>query len=75
MGALQVPQLTPWQSCLHRRAESRASASTDADDAVKADAADGDGTAWCNPADEELHRHAAWNLDQADALLFGRVTY
>ena len=26
-------------------------------------------------ADEELHRHAAWNLDQADALLFGRVTY
>jgi dihydrofolate reductase len=27
------------------------------------------------PADEELHRHAAENLDQADALLFGRVTY
>ncbi len=27
------------------------------------------------PADEELHRHAAANLDQADALLFGRVTY
>ena len=27
------------------------------------------------PADEELHRHAAWNLNQADALLFGRVTY
>ena len=26
-------------------------------------------------ADEDLHRHAAWNLDQADALLFGRVTY
>jgi dihydrofolate reductase len=25
--------------------------------------------------DEELHRHAAWNLAQADALLFGRVTY
>jgi len=27
------------------------------------------------PADEELHRHAMENLDQADALLFGRVTY
>ncbi len=27
------------------------------------------------PADEELHRHAAATLDQADALLFGRVTY
>jgi dihydrofolate reductase len=27
------------------------------------------------PADEDLHRHAAENLDQADALLFGRVTY
>ncbi|HET9250327.1 MAG TPA: dihydrofolate reductase family protein [Actinomycetota bacterium] len=27
------------------------------------------------PADEELHRHAAANLAQADALLFGRVTY
>jgi dihydrofolate reductase len=27
------------------------------------------------PADEELHRHAAGNLDRADALLFGRVTY
>ncbi|MHA7305127.1 dihydrofolate reductase family protein [Arthrobacter sp. TMN-49] len=27
------------------------------------------------PADEELHRHAAKNLAQADALLFGRVTY
>jgi hypothetical protein len=27
------------------------------------------------PADEELHRHAAETLDQADALLFGRVTY
>jgi dihydrofolate reductase len=26
-------------------------------------------------ADEELHRHAAKNLAQADALLFGRVTY
>jgi dihydrofolate reductase len=26
-------------------------------------------------ADEELHRQAAANLDQADALLFGRVTY
>src|SRR5215813_2527242 len=25
--------------------------------------------------DEELHRHAVENLDQADALLFGRVTY
>jgi dihydrofolate reductase len=27
------------------------------------------------PADEELHRHAVENLDQVDALLFGRVTY
>src|SRR5437868_3424767 len=27
------------------------------------------------PADEELHRHHAENLSQADALLFGRVTY
>jgi dihydrofolate reductase len=27
------------------------------------------------PADEELHRHATENLEQADALLFGRVTY
>src|ERR1700739_4065742 len=27
------------------------------------------------PADEELHRHAADNLNSADALLFGRVTY
>jgi dihydrofolate reductase len=27
------------------------------------------------PADEELHRHAAEILSQADALLFGRVTY
>jgi len=27
------------------------------------------------PADEELHRHAVENLRQADALLFGRVTY
>src|SRR4051794_22370384 len=26
-------------------------------------------------ADEELHRHAAENLEQADALLFGRVIY
>ncbi len=26
-------------------------------------------------ADEELHRHAAENLVQADALVFGRVTY
>ena len=26
-------------------------------------------------ADEDLHRHAAQNLAQADALLFGRVTY
>ena len=26
-------------------------------------------------ADEDLHRHATENLDQADALLFGRVTY
>ena len=25
--------------------------------------------------DEELHRHAAENLEQADALIFGRVTY
>jgi dihydrofolate reductase len=25
--------------------------------------------------DEELHRHAAANIDWADALLFGRVTY
>jgi dihydrofolate reductase len=25
--------------------------------------------------DEDLHRHAAANLDRADALLFGRVTY
>ena len=27
------------------------------------------------PPDEELHRHAAGNIAQADALLFGRVTY
>jgi len=27
------------------------------------------------PADEDLHRHAAKTLSQADALLFGRVTY
>jgi dihydrofolate reductase len=27
------------------------------------------------PADEELHRHHARNLADADALLFGRVTY
>jgi len=26
-------------------------------------------------ADEDLHRHAVGNLDRADALLFGRVTY
>ena len=26
-------------------------------------------------ADEDLHCHAVENLDQADALLFGRVTY
>ena len=26
-------------------------------------------------ADEDLQRHAAENLDQADALLFGQVTY
>jgi len=26
-------------------------------------------------ADEDLHRHAIDNLDQVDALLFGRVTY
>jgi dihydrofolate reductase len=26
-------------------------------------------------ADEDLHRHAAENIGQADALLFGRVTY
>src|ERR671916_816425 len=27
------------------------------------------------PADEDLHRHAVENLNQADALLFGRVIY
>jgi len=27
------------------------------------------------PADEDLHRHAVENFDQADALIFGRVTY
>jgi dihydrofolate reductase len=27
------------------------------------------------PADEDLHRHAVENIEQADALLFGRVTY
>src|SRR5687767_6641625 len=27
------------------------------------------------PADEELHSHAVENLNRADALLFGRVTY
>jgi dihydrofolate reductase len=27
------------------------------------------------PPDEDLHRHATQNLNQADALLFGRVTY
>ena len=26
-------------------------------------------------ADEDLHRHAIQNIEQADALLFGRVTY
>ncbi len=26
-------------------------------------------------ADEDLHRHATENLERADALLFGRVTY
>jgi dihydrofolate reductase len=26
-------------------------------------------------ADEDVHRHAVENIDQADALLFGRVTY
>ena len=26
-------------------------------------------------ADDDLHRHAVENLSQADALLFGRVTY
>ena len=34
---------------------------------------------WCDhraiPADEELHRHHAENLELADALLLGRVTY
>ena len=25
--------------------------------------------------DEDLHRHAVANLERADALLFGRVTY
>jgi dihydrofolate reductase len=27
------------------------------------------------PADEDLHRHAIENIERADALLFGRVTY
>jgi hypothetical protein len=27
------------------------------------------------PADEDLHRHAAENIAQADTFLFGRVTY
>ena len=27
------------------------------------------------PPDEDLHRHAVENIEQADALLFGRVTY
>ena len=27
------------------------------------------------PADEDLHRHAVENIDRADALLLGRVTY
>ena len=26
-------------------------------------------------SDEDLHRHAMENLDRADALVFGRVTY
>ena len=26
-------------------------------------------------ADEDVHRHAVENIEQADALLFGRVTY
>src|SRR5256885_17197668 len=26
-------------------------------------------------ADEDIHRHAIENIDRADALLFGRVTY
>jgi hypothetical protein len=26
-------------------------------------------------ADQDLHRHAVENIEQADALLFGRVTY
>ncbi len=26
-------------------------------------------------ADEDVHRHAVENIDRADALLFGRVTY
>src|SRR5260370_1676289 len=34
---------------------------------------------WCDqraiPPDEELHRHAIENLNQADAILFGRVIY
>lgn len=34
---------------------------------------------WCDHRemvpDEDLHRHAAENIDRADALLFGRVTY
>ena len=25
--------------------------------------------------DEDMHRHAVENLEQADALLFGRITY
>jgi len=27
------------------------------------------------PADEDMHRHAVENINEADALLFGRVTY
>ncbi len=27
------------------------------------------------PADEDVHRHAVENLERADALIFGRVTY
>src|ERR1043165_1196572 len=36
---------------------------------------DGCGDHRAGLADEELHRHAVENLEQADALLFGRVTY
>src|SRR5918996_264851 len=36
---------------------------------------DGCGDHRAMPTDEDLHRHFAENLAQADALLFGRVTY